>query len=399
MKPMHFRLPLLAAALFLAACSDSVGPGPDVKTPPPGEQPLAAVSCTADIQTQSVRCGGPQSGGASAILIGGQNQYVRLTSSNVAVDVDSFEFDVTVTNLIPQPLGSTDFATVDPEGVRVFFASLTSATGGTITVANPDGVGTFTASNQPYYQYNELIETDSTSSAKRWKLRFSPEVTSFSFVVYVAADVPYPNGFISGNPYVLTLNPGETRTLPGAVYSAVGNLLASETVTWGTSDASVVSVSGNQATAGAFPGFAQLTPSNTGRPADYNTAVSVCQATVVSNGANISESISSSDCFSAFGSSDFTPTTSYYGDLYRLTLTAGQTIDITVNTGNVLDSWLVLADPLGFPIAVNDDAVAGNVGSRITGTVGVSGTYVFEVSTFEELDQGNYTLTVTVTGP
>jgi hypothetical protein len=395
------KLPLLALALAAAACSDTVGPVEQTPEPGPKEaSPLAVVSCTANVKTGSVTCGGPNAGGASAaVLIGGQNQYVQLTSSGIAVTADTFGFNVSVTNLIPQPLGTTNFTTLDPSGVRVFFMSGPTSTGtGTVTVANPDGTGTFTAASQPYYQYSEIIETDSTSAARRWKLRFTPDVTSFTFLVAISTEVPYPNGYVSGNPYVLTLNPGETRTLPGTVFSFVGNPLPGETINWASGNPALVAVTGSQATAGASRGFTDLTPSSGSRPADYTTAVSVCQSAVVTTGHNSSQSIANTDCFSAFGSNSFRPSTSYYGDLYRVTLTAGQTITISLNTGNDLDTYLVLTDPLGFPVAVNDDDEVGSlgVGSRIDFVAPVSGVYVFEASTFSGLDTGSYTLTVTI---
>jgi hypothetical protein len=391
------KLPLLALVLAAAACSDSVGPVERAPEPGAAEvRPLAALACTATLETGSVTCGAP--GGARAVLIGGQDQYVRLTSSNVAVTADTFAFDVTVTNLIPQPLGTTDFTTPDPEGIRVFFQSGPIGTGGEVTVANPDGTETFTASLQPYYQYAGPLETDSTTAAKRWKLRFTPGVTSFTFTLLVAADVPFPDGYVQDNPYVLTLDPGETRALTGAVYSYVGDPLPGETITWTSGDPSLVSVSGSQATAGASRGFTEITPNSGPRTSNYTTAVSVCQSTVVASGHSSAQSIAGTDCFAAFGSNEFRPSTSFYGDLYRVALTAGQTITITLDTGDELDTYLVLAAPLGFPVAANDDdeeEVLG-VGSRVVFTAGVTGVYVFEASTFNGLATGNYTLGVTI---
>jgi len=393
-------LPLLAMVLAAAACSDTVGPVDRAAGPGATEvRPLVALTCTASLETGSVSCGAPGApGGARAVLIGGQDQYVRLTSSNVAVTADTFAFDVTVTNLIPQPLGTTNFTTPDPEGIRVFFRTGPSSPDGTVTVANPDGTETFTMGLQPYYQYAGPLATDSTTAAKRWKLQFTPGVTSFTFTLLVAADVPYPDGYILDNPYVLTLNPGETRALTGTVYDYVGNPLPGETITWTSGNSALVSVTGSQATAGGARGFTEITPASGPRTSDYTTAVSVCQSTVVTSGHSSAQSIAGTDCFSAFGSSAFRPSTSFYGDLYRVTLTAGQTVTITVDTGDDLDSYLVLAGPLGFPEAVNDDDDEGElgVGSRIVFTAAVSGVYVIEVSTFNNLATGAYTLGVDV---
>lgn len=398
--PRTRTLPLLAAALILTACSDGGDAfRPDPVAPDGPASAIAAVTCTASTQARTVRCDDPRTPeGMSPLIVGGQNQYVTLTSSNIAVTADTFAFDVTVTNLIPQPLGTTDFGTADPAGIRVFFQYGPASTGaGAVQVANEDGAAAFTAAEQPYFQYAGLLEPDSTSAAKRWKLQFTPEVTSFTFTVYVAAAVPYEDGYISGNPYVLTLNPGETRGLSATAHSAVGNPLA-DPISWVTSAPGTVSVNGQQATGGST-GFAELTPTTgTPRPTDYTTAVSVCQATVVGSGHSSSQAVEATDCFSAFGSAEYRPSTSFYGDLYRVTLAAGQTVTITLDTGEQLDTYLVLADPLGFPVAVNDDDEEEllGVGSRIVYTATTAGVYVFEASTFNGLDTGAYTLGVTV---
>ena len=45
-----------------------------------------------------------------------------------------------------------------------------------MTVANADGVDAFTAADQPYYQYDEVIPQGSASQAHRWKLQFDAGV-------------------------------------------------------------------------------------------------------------------------------------------------------------------------------------------------------------------------------
>ena len=392
-------LPLLATALVLAACADATDPArPDDTVAPDGPAALLAVSCTASRQAGTVSCGAPVQTGARGVIIGGQHQFVELASSNVAVVADSFMFDVTVTNLIPQPIGTTNGTTVDPAGVRVFFSALASTGAGTVTVANPDGTGTFTAAGQPYFQYNVRLPQDSTSSAKRWKLRFTPEVNTFTFTVYVSAAVQYPNGYIDDHPYVVTLNPSESSTLTGTARNFAGTPLGT-TVSWSSSAPATASVSGSLLTAGAARGFADLTATSGATSGLWTTAVSVCQATVVTNGTALPSSIAASDCFSSYGDPNGRPTTSYYADLFRVTLTAGQTITVTMDSGNDLDTYLLLAAPSsGFLVAGNDDDDDGDlgVGSKMIYTATASGVYVIEASTFNGLDTGNYTLGVTI---
>lgn len=406
MQPQpHRALALAAAALavVLAACTeraDLLRPEPSA---PDAPAPRITVDCTVDTRSLSVQCGKPAApGGASPVIIGGQHTYVTLTSSNVAVTADTVAFDVTLTNLIPQPLGTTNGTSADPAGIRVFFMSgptSTAPTGGTVEVANPDGTGVFTASSQPYFQYTGLLARNSTTGARRWKIRFSPQATTFSFTVLMSAAVPYPNGYIDGHPYVLTLDPNESRTLGGVVRNVVGAAQPGQTISWTSNAPLTAAISGSQVTAGASRGFADLTAQSGLRPAVYTTAVSVCQSAVVTSGTSLPSSISSSDCFSSFGSSSGRPSTSYYSDLYRVTLTAGQTLTVTMDSGDDLDTYLILAGPsIGQIVTFNDDDDDGilGVGSKMTYVASVTGVYVIEASTFNGLDAGNYTLGVTI---
>ena len=185
----------LALLLFgLPACSDF---HPTAGTPPthsPPDQTLQAMICEASVVEKSVRCApeaGAEAGAISATIIGGQNTNVRLASSNVDYDAEDwiFQFDVTVQNLLPERMGTADGVTLHSDGVRVFFSSgpTPTAGSGTATVDNPDGVSVFTASDQPYFQYDEILDTDEVSSEKTWRLRIEPTVTTFTFAVFVAA--------------------------------------------------------------------------------------------------------------------------------------------------------------------------------------------------------------------
>jgi hypothetical protein len=392
----------LAAAVLLAACSDTGDvTRSEARLPDAAPELSIALTCTASVEAMDIRCGeASHPGGPSRVLLGGQNMYVRLSSSNGQVLEDTFAIDVTVTNLIVQPLGTTDGSTVHPEGVRVFFMDGPASTsGGSVSVANPDGTGTFTGAAQPYFQYDEMLDMNVPSAAKQWKFQLAGGATTFTFTVLVSTAVIYPQGYILANPYVLTLDPGESRALSAMVYTYRSDGIPGAPITWTSSNPGIVTVSGSQATAGGARGFAEITLDSEGRPATVSTAVSVCPATVVTGGTSLPSSISSSDCFSSFGSNQLRPSTSYYGDLYRVALTEGQTITITLDSGDDLDTYLVLASPeLGQPVAANDDDDEGvlGVGSRIVFTAGVTGVWVIEASTFNVLDQGSYTLGIEI---
>lgn len=191
-RRLAFRGAVPVVALLLAACSDQNVAGPRA-VPDLPDLPASAVSglvCTANVATRAVSCTTPPAGGARAQLVGGQNTNVKLASSNVSYTaVDStFQFDVTVQNLLPEKMGTADGTTADADGIRVFFASGPTVTGGSgaISVANADDEGTFTGTNQMYYQYDEVLANNQTSAPRHWILHVDPTVTTFSFVVYVS---------------------------------------------------------------------------------------------------------------------------------------------------------------------------------------------------------------------
>lgn len=189
------------AALLIALASgcserspvsiDDLGSGPSAPV-----VALQALTCTATVG-ESIDCAParPAHRGGNATILGGQNLYLRLTSTNVAYDAatEIFQFDVTVQNLLNEAIGTPDGVTPDPDGVRVFFHSGPTAVdgAGAITVANADGVGMFTASDQPYFVYPGILRSDSTSSSKTWQLQVPGGVSSFEFTVFVETDVQY----------------------------------------------------------------------------------------------------------------------------------------------------------------------------------------------------------------
>jgi hypothetical protein len=184
----------LAAALLAVACSDRQPLAIREPELPPPAAVVQAFDCTGSTAgTLSCRAAGANTGGASAALIGGQNTYVKLTSSNVSYNSGTgiFQFDVTVQNLMNEAIGTPDGVTADAQGIQVFFNSGPNTTGGTgtVTVANPDGTGSFTGSNQPYYSYAQILTEDQVSAPKTWQLNVPATVTSFSFTLFIETDV------------------------------------------------------------------------------------------------------------------------------------------------------------------------------------------------------------------
>lgn len=274
--------PVLLATL--AACGDEhpVGSTDAAFAAPPAtsSRVLQGFDCTASLAGGvSCRAAGGSAGGASAVVIGGQGTNLQLTSSNVSYDsaTEIYQFDVTVKNLLKETMGSPDGVIPDPEGIRVFFHSGPTVTAGTGTasVANPDGVDAFTASNQPYFAYNEILETNEVSAARTWQLSVPVTATSIAFQVYVETDVQY----------LLVIN--EVLTNPGGtiidtsgewveVYNAgslavnLQNLLIADSAAAGRRPYHVIASSVPVAAGGyAVLGATTNTTSNGGVPVDY----------------------------------------------------------------------------------------------------------------------------------
>lgn len=240
------RCAAVAALALLAACSDRSGNTP-VGLPDPGtplpQTTLAALSCTASTTHPTVSCqemelsGVGSSAGPRMTLrtVGGQGNYVRVASNSPSYNSGTqiFSFNVTAQNLLTVAMGTSDGATPHADGVRVFFATPVSTTGGTgtVTVANASGQAMFTAANQDYFQYSGtdlgadgILSTAEVSSAKPWQLNVPTTVTTFSFTLYVSTETP-AGALVSAAPQVTgvspaTLVPGASATLTGVNFNA-----------------------------------------------------------------------------------------------------------------------------------------------------------------------------------
>jgi hypothetical protein len=271
-----------AAAAFAlvasAACTDRSNPlDPDGGlTPPtgPGAPPitLASLDCVASKQTLAVSCKPAESQAGTAagdIIVGGQNVYVRLVSSNIAYNpgTGQFTFDATLENLVEQPLGTADGTTPDPAGIRIFFYTGPVVTGGgpgSVAVV-PDGFGFFTTAAQAYYTYPYVLDQNEVSPAETWTFIVPPTVTDFHFSVFVSAPVEYPTGYITLNGELPgyaygPLHPSTPLALAAVVKNPLG-VVVPGTVTFGTTDAACASVSGVGLVTGVQAGTCSITAS------------------------------------------------------------------------------------------------------------------------------------------
>lgn len=210
--------------MFLVAC----GAGP-TDPEPPGDPGLQAISCVADLVQSTLQCGsatGLRAAASGPLTIGGQGTYVHLTSGGTAYNSGTQIFTTTVTleNLLAGPLGTGDGVVPDPNGIEVFFHAGPSITGGSgsVSVANPDGVGSFTGPSQPFYRYAGNLPGGATSSGKTWNFSVTSSVTTFTFQVYVRAQVPQPAGILR----LLADSLGTTGTIYSVTGTSVTDVLA-----------------------------------------------------------------------------------------------------------------------------------------------------------------------------
>lgn len=370
---------MCAAILLALGCS---GEAPTAPRPESPTNDLAVIGCVADVRAQSVSCAKQgDAGGATLsrlvdpasplrdLIVGGQNVYVRLTSSAVTYQNDVFSFNTTVTNLMPQALGTRDGTTPDAAGVRVFFSTWPVATGGSGTLdfmdpmgdANPandtslvTGYATFTQSNQPYYQWSStILQQNQTTPVKRWGIHVPSSVTSFYFVVYVSAAVQHENGWVSVTPSPTTVSAGRTRQLTAVVRDVRGDPVADQSVTWGTSASGIATVDASGLVTGVADGVATITATGSaGRSGTATvTVVTPSASTTTIAGAN----------FTVGGNS-------------TITVQAKRANGTNITTGG--DAVLLSTD-LGALTAVtdnNDGTYTATLTSSTSGTAHVTGT-------------------------
>lgn len=290
-------LPVLTLAAA-AACVDGprtpVGPEPGGGTPGgPVGRPVTvqSVQCSGSRTALTLTCGTPQAlpdGVSADLLVGGQGTYVQVTTSNVAYNsgTGQFTFNVTLQNLIEQPMGTLDGTTPAAGGTRIFFHTGPTVTGGTGSASVlPDGFATFTSAGQPFYQFNGVLDQNEVSPVDTWTLIMPPTVTTFEFVLFVSAPVQFPDGYVTLNGLLPgsafgNLHPSSPANLTAVVKTAVGNVDASApAVTFGTSDAACATVSSGGVVTGVRASTCSITATSGARSGSLTFDVTGTQRT------------------------------------------------------------------------------------------------------------------------
>ena len=194
--------------------------------------------------------------------------------------------------------------------------------------------------------------------------------------------------------YVVVLRNGEGTDLDVRVLDANGQLEPLAPVTIAIAPSGVVTAAGTAITAIGQPSDNAEFDATSPARAPWKGYVA-CATSSTSHRAKPSKHHQRHRRLLAFGRPAFSPSTSYHSDIYRVALPAGP-VTITMDTGDDLDSYLILVDGRGLPVAVNDDDNTGalGVGSRIDFQVPEAGVYVIEASSYTPLGFGNYSLQV-----
>jgi hypothetical protein len=285
-RKLRARAGTLLLALVPVACAENgtpVDPGPEAAAPTTGL--TTRLVCHGTRHPLAVTCAEPSAGGdARANIIGGQHVYTRLTSSNVAFIGDTMQFDVTLKNLIPQPMGTANGFTPSLTGVRIFFQQplRTTVGSGASTVLNADGADAFMGAGQLYYQYSGshlgsdgILSTNETSSPRTWRFHFDPGVEEYAFALLIAADVPFPHGWVEITPVDPRVLVGGTRALSKQVRNSV-NEQRFDAVTWHTNHPAVATVSAAGVVTGVSAGNANITAITTDGQRVGAVTVTVC---------------------------------------------------------------------------------------------------------------------------
>lgn len=192
----------LALAALAAACSEGSGP-PTVIDPPPVEEPErpnhvpppalfdsvyteAIITCNATRSPATIQCETPQAPFAGPWNVGGKGTHARFITSVPAYAGGVFQTNVRIRNLLVNRMGTADGAT--QTGIMAFVMANPQTISGTgsVTVDNPDSIGTFTSGSQRYFFYDTILAMNDTSMARLWKFNVPATVNSFRFKVYLS---------------------------------------------------------------------------------------------------------------------------------------------------------------------------------------------------------------------
>lgn len=267
-NPRIQALALFALLAVAAACDNSTtapAAQPDVAIPAaPGQVLLGTVTCHVDAVAGTTRCGDlAPAGDARQTRVSLTTSHFTLVSTSLGTSGGIATFFNQIRNDIGQDIGTHNG--INSDSIRAFVTAI-NVTGGSGTVAayNHTGTGTFTAANQPYWLYNEIVNPGDNSTSATWQFSVPGTVTAWNYTVGVSAPVAHPNGWLDFTGPA-TIPRGVGRDYTAVAYDWTGAVDTSGFISWsGTNVSGSIYVSGADRDAhvlGLLEGFAQITAS------------------------------------------------------------------------------------------------------------------------------------------
>ena len=189
----------LACLLVALACQDVERVSAPIRVPQAAQAEarptlMLALTCTLSRSASTVACkpASSRAAGVSAnVIVSATGTYAQFVPFNLVKDTvkQIWSFDAFLHNLMLQSIGTLNGTTVT--GSKVFVTDIQATQGtGTVSVINPDGTGTFTAPNQPYFNYNQIVAAGANSNAKLWKVSVPNSVTAVNMDILMSTDFP-----------------------------------------------------------------------------------------------------------------------------------------------------------------------------------------------------------------
>lgn len=125
------------------------------------------------------------------VIVAPTGTYAQFVPFNLVKDTvhQIWSFDAFLHNLLQQSIGTLNGTTVT--GSKVFVTDIEATQGsGIVSIINPDGTGNFTAPNQPYFNYNQIVAAGANSNAKLWKVSVPNSVTAVNMDILMSTDFP-----------------------------------------------------------------------------------------------------------------------------------------------------------------------------------------------------------------
>src|SRR5690348_17069960 len=155
---------------------------------------MLALRCTLSRGASTVSCAPASSlapGVSANVILSATGTYARFVPFNLVKDTvkQIWSFDAFLHNFMQQSIGTLNGTTVT--GSKVFVTDIEATQGtGTVSIINPDGTGNFTAPNQPYFNYNQIVAAGANSLAKLWKVSVPNTVTAVNMDILMITDFP-----------------------------------------------------------------------------------------------------------------------------------------------------------------------------------------------------------------